>query len=434
MSSPLQQPPEVWAEALRAVARPMAWIASRCEGERPDVSVPLLQPLADHLAQESPDYRDHEAVFLSTGEETGALFGVFIHRTARGQAQGGVRHWPYPTLASFLDDGLRLSLGMGRKCALAGLWWGGGKALIARQPGAQWRDPAYRCRVYADFGRFVTALRGCYVTAEDAGTTPVDMEEIYRHTRFVTCVPSELGGSGNPSGMTAMGVVCAMEAALDVLGLGDLEGKRVAMQGAGNVGSFMIERLLAKGVERIVATELSAERRAALLDHFSDPRLTVRQVDADDSAILAEPCDILAPNALGGVLGPKTIPSIQARIVCGAANNQLLDDEVDAVRLADRGVLYVPDYVANRMGIVACCNEHAGNLPEDPEVLRHLDRRAPDSVYQVTRGILEQARAAGTHPVAVANRIADERSQEPHPVWGHRARAIIRSLTERDAA
>jgi glutamate dehydrogenase/leucine dehydrogenase len=318
---------------------------------------------------------------------------------------------------------------MGRKSALAGLWWGGGKGIIARQPGNRWRDSGYRRSVYADFGRFVSSLGGCYVTAEDAGTTPVDMAEIYRHTRFVTCIPRELGGSGNPSDMTAGGVVCAMEAALDALEMGSLSGKRIAMQGAGNVGTAMISRLLDAGVESIVVTELSEGRRLDLQDQFAGRPVGVRLVTPDDVAILAEPCDILAPNALGGVLGPKTIPSIQARIVCGAANNQLLDEERDAALLLERGITYVPDCVANRMGIVACSNEHTGGFSGDPQVFLHLERGADGSIYQHTRHILADARAAGVSPVVVANGLADELSREPHPIWGHRAWSIIEALT-----
>jgi glutamate dehydrogenase/leucine dehydrogenase len=339
-----------------------------------------------------------------------------------------VRYWPYASLGDFVSDGLRLALGMGRKCALAGLWWGGGKAVIAREPGERWRDPGHRRALFADFGRFVASLSGCYVTAEDAGTTPADMAEIYRHTRFATCVPTELGGSGNPSAMTARGVLCAMEAALEFLELGSLDGKRIAMQGAGNVGTHMIEGLLEKGVQEVVASELSHRRQAALIDRFEGTALTVRLVEPGDDAILAEPCDILAPNALGGVLGPGSISRLQARIVCGAANNQLVDDERDALLLAARGITYVPDYVANRMGIVACSNEHAGSLPDDPEIARHLDREASDSIHQVTQRILALARSGEMTSVAAANQLADLRAEELHPIWGHRARAIIDAL------
>ncbi len=426
--------PRSFAEQLLASGRRRAWIAPEpgaSDGGAPiRTSAPELTELAGFL-RASPDHREHEAVFLEVGRETGVLFGVFVHATVRGQAQGGVRHRPYSDVAAFLSDGLRLSLGMGRKCALAGLWWGGGKALIAKPPGPNGAtDDGYRRAVYADFGRFVTSLGGCYVTAEDAGTSPLDMAEIYRHTRFATCVPPDVGGSGNPSAMTAAGVVCAMEAALDFLEIGDLAGKRVAMRGAGNVGSFMIDDLLERGVEEISVTELDAEWREVLLERFAGKPVEVRLVEPDDDGILSESCDILAPNALGGSLNQKTIPGIAARIVCGCANNQLADDERDARMLAQRGITYVPDFVANRMGIVSCSNEHAGSLPSDPAILRHLKREWDGSIYRVTRDILERARESGETPVEAANRIADRRAHEPHPIWGHRANDIIRSLID----
>ncbi len=375
-----------------------------------------------------PDYQRHEAIFFEVGAETGALFAVFLHQSRRGQPQGGVRHWRFSSLESFLCDGLRLSLGMSRKSALAGLWWGGGKGLIAQQEGPLWRDPGYRRSLYGEFGRFVTSLRGSFIAGEDAGTTPTDIAELYRHTRYASCVPCEVGGSGNPSDMTSAGVVCAMEAALEFRGLGTLEGKTIAMQGTGNVGSFMNGRLFDKGVARIMATDLSPERRDELLDHFGDRPLDVRLVEPGDVAVLAEPCDILAPNGLGGALNAKTIPSIQAKIVCGAANNQLADERRDDARLAERGITCVPDYVANRMGIVSCCNEQYGVLPDDPFVQRHLDPSWGNSVHQVTRGVLKRAESRATTPLAAANELADERARDPHPIWGHRARQIIESL------
>ena len=198
----LDQPPERFAESLARAAGGRAFLVREAGGLR--ASCALLAPVAEALRGDEA-YADHEALFLATGESTGALLGAFIHRTERGQAQGGLRHWPYPSLGDFVRDGLRLARGMGRKCALAGLWWGGGKGLIARQPGDAWRDTRYREQLYADYARFFTSLRGCYVTAEDAGTTPADMAVIHRHTRFATCIPPEVGGSGNPSAMTAAG-------------------------------------------------------------------------------------------------------------------------------------------------------------------------------------------------------------------------------------
>ncbi len=231
-----------------------------------------------------------------------------------------------------------------------------------------------------------------------------------------------------PSEMTARGVVCGMEAALAFLRLGSLEGKTVAMQGTGNVGSRMIERLLEKGVGRIVASEVSAERQSETLDRFADRAVEVRLADPDDWSLFAEPCDIFAPNAVGGVIGPKTIPHLQARVVCGAANNQLADDRRDDQALQERGITFVPDFICNRMGIVSCANEQYGYVNHDPAIERHLGRAWHNSIFRVTQQILELARSSGITPVAAANRLADRLIEQPHPVWGHRSRQIVASL------
>ncbi len=425
----LEQAPARLAEALDRDAGGRGFVVRDPATGGLRASSPLLEPLAATLAERSEDYADHEALFFASGESTGALLGAFIHRTERGQAQGGLRHWPYPTVEAFVCDGLRLARGMGRKCALAGLWWGGGKGLIARQNDAAWRDPAYRERLYTDYARFVTSLRGCYITAEDAGTTPADMAVIHRHTRFATCIPPEVGGSGNPSAMTAAGVVSAMAAALQSEGLGGLEGKRIAMQGAGNVGSVMIELLLERGVRSIVASEISQEQRSLLLHRHCGAPLEVRSAEPGDESILATECDVLAPNALGGILNEKTIPSLRTKVICGAANNQLARSERDAALIAARGIVYVPDFVANRMGIVACSNEQTGSLEGDPLITRHLDPAWAGSIHRVTRRVLDRAREQGVSPVVAACRLADEASVELHPIWGHRAWQIIEGLT-----
>jgi len=391
-------------------------------------SAAWLEPIAAWMSADDRDVHRHEAVFLAIGPSTGALFAAFLHSTVRGQGAGGLRHWPYPRLEAFLRDGLRLALGMSRKNALAGLWWGGGKGIVARQGDAPWREPEYRRTLYREYGAFTTSLRGAYVTAEDAGTGPRDMAAVYETTRFVTCVPPEIGGSGNPSQPTAKGVVCAMEAALDHLGLGTLAGKTIAMQGAGNVAGYMIDELALRGCARIVATEISAERCAELRARHAGTVVEIRHVDAADRTIFAEPCDIFAPNALGGVLEPDTIAMLRAKIVCGAANNQLLDDRRDDRLLAERGILYVPDFVANRMGIVSCANEQYGSLPEDPAIERHFGRSWDNSVYAITTRVLERAAGEGITTSAAANALADEACAVPHPIWGHRSRDILDAL------
>lgn len=385
-----------------------------------------LGPLKQLLETDTRDSYAHEGVYLESGRRTGALLAAFVHWTTRGQAAGGLRHWPYATFESLVRDGLRLSRGMTRKNALAGLWWGGGKGIVAATDRS--RDPAWRQAVYADYGDFMTRIRGVYITAEDVGTTLADMAHVFGRTRFVTCVPPEQGGSGNPSRMTAHGVVCAMEGALAELGRGELTGKRVVMQGAGNVATFMMQRLLDRGVGSILATDIDGERLAEVGEQITDERLELKQVGRDDLSVFSERCDIFAPNALGGVLNEDTIPLLNTDLVCGAANNQLLDAEADAKRLAERGIPYVPDFLANRMGIVNCADEHVGSIPNDPTILRHLGREWDNAVYVVTRRVLARARDEGIHTAAAANALADELARVPNPIWPGRGEQIAASL------
>jgi len=428
MSSLLLKSPQAFAASLLDAGRRRAWIAWPPGSAALRASHPGLEPVARALAGD-PDYDRHEAIFLEVDAGSGALFGAFLHRTLRGQGQGGLRCWRYDAAGDFLRDGLRLARGMGRKSALAGLWWGGGKGVIALPPGSE-PEGASRARVFAAYGRFVTSLRGCYVTAEDVGTSPEDMRTLFAHTRFATCIPEDLGGSGNPAPMTAAGVVCAIEAALDWLGKGGLAAKRIAMQGAGNVSAHMVPRLLERGVGRIVASETSVERRAALLDAITDPRLTIRLVERDDPGILAEPCDVLVPNALGGVLGPKTIPDLHTGLVCGAANNLLADDARDGRALADRGIALVPDFVSNRLGIVACCDEEAGRVHPDPRIEAQLGRDDPHGIPRSVQAVLSRARERDETPTEAAGALADAAMAEPHPIHGDRCRRIVASLLE----
>lgn len=391
-------------------------------------SHPILEPLARTLAADCRDYDAHEAVFVQRGALTGVLQGAFVHRTRRGQAAGGVRYWHYPTVEAFLRDGLRLALGMTLKNALAGLWWGGGKGVMVRGTGVDPSDPDLRRAVYEEYGQMITELRGCYVTAEDVGTTPSDMASVFARTRFTTCIPPDVGGSGNPSGITALGVARGIEAALDHLGLGSVEGKTIFIQGLGQVGRFLACELARLGAGRIMASDVDLSSIEEL--KRIDPSVMVefrpaRERLAED---LAEPCDVLAPCATGGMLGPQTIPSITARVVCGAANNQLEDPQRDDRSLDERGVLYVPDFLVNRMGIVQCADEQYGVLDDDPRVTRHLGREWENSIYNLTRTVLEQAAASGKTPHRIALEMAARRSMELHPLWGHRGQVIIDSL------
>ncbi|MFH1469624.1 MAG: Glu/Leu/Phe/Val dehydrogenase dimerization domain-containing protein [Pseudomonadota bacterium] len=393
-------------------------------------SHPLLAPLAAAIQADARDYHGHQAVFFEIGAASGFLLSAAVHRTVRGQAAGGVRFWVYDTVEAFVRDGLRLARGMGHKNALAGLWWGGGKGVVARRPGVDHTDPAVRRAVYNDYGRFMTGIRGCYVTAEDAGTTTEDMADVFATTRHTTCIPERLGGSGNPSRLTATGVVVGMEAALHHLGMGDLEGKTVAMQGLGNVARFMIRDLCQRKVGRIVGTDV--DERAIELTQAMNPEapLEARVVPLGDASVLAEKADIVAPNAVGAVLNARTIPTVQAPIVCGAANNQLEDHGRDGPALQARGVLYCPDFLVNRMGIVNCANECYGSFDGDPAIQSHLDHGTEHGIFQRSLEVFRRAATSGLHPAEEAVRLAEELGAVPHPIWGNRGQQIIDFLVE----
>jgi glutamate dehydrogenase (NAD(P)+) len=400
--------------------------------ERVAASHPALAELAQMFESDRRDFDRHEGVFVQVAPETGVLQGAFVHRTCRGQGAGGVRLWRYANVEEYLRDGLRLARGMTHKNALAGLWWGGGKGVMAANSGKGAGEPAVRRRVYEEYGEFLTSLNGCYVTAEDAGTAVEDMAAVYSRTRFTTCIPPALGGSGNPSVPTARGVVRGMEAALHHLGRGDLSGKTIAVQGLGHVGGPLVGMLRERGVARVVGTDVDAARCAELARQFPSGNgftLEARVVERDDLSIFTEPADVLAPCATGGILSPRTIPAIAAPIVCGAANNQLEDPERDDLLLAGRGILYLPDFLVNRMGIVTCADEQFGYVGGDPAIELHLGD-GEGSIWRLSLAVLAEAERTGATPARVALALAERRSFEPHPIWGHRGARIIRSLVE----
>jgi len=239
---------EEFKEAMKAAGTRRVYLVWDDVERRVLASHAFLEPWADELARDRVDYQRHEGIFLEIGRQSDCLLGAFVHNTTRGQAAGGVRYWSYDRFADYLNDGIRLAKGMTHKNALAGLWWGGGKGVVARPE--NWRDPEVRRVVFREYGDFISSLQGCYVTAEDVGADTSDMYQVLTGTRFTTCIPVETGGSGNPSVPTARGVVTGMEAALDYRGMGTLQDKTVAVMGTGHVGVPLIRFLLEKGVQR----------------------------------------------------------------------------------------------------------------------------------------------------------------------------------------
>ncbi len=309
----------------------------------------------------------------------------------------------------------------------------GGEGARASWPGARTGTISiliFAHALYRDYGRFMSGLCGCYVTAEDAGTTPDDMAFVYSTTRYTTCIPEKFGGSGNPSVLTATGVVVAMEAALEHLGMGSLEGKTIVMQGLGNVALHMLGDLLDRKVEKIVGADINDWTIDRVKKTYPDAPIEARLVEPGDVSIFSEPGDVFAPNAVGAVLNPVTIPQIRTAIVCGAANNQLEDPKRDQHTLHERGILYVPDFLANRMGIVNCANEQYGRFDGDPAIYAHLERETPTGIYQRCMEVFARAKSSGRTPADEASDLADELSQELNPIWGHRSQKVINFLVE----
>lgn len=393
-----------------------------------NVSDTKLQALADFINADKRDFMQHEGMLFQVSEKHDVLFGAFIHKTNRGQASGGLRYWHYATMEDFIRDGMRLSKGMTRKNALANLWWGGGKGIMVHNPSNDKNDKQMREELYKDYGRFITSINGCYITAEDVGTCEEDMGNIFTQTRFTTCIPASVGGSGNPSSATALGVVHGMEAALKYLDMGNLEGKTVAVQGMGHVAEPMMGYMFERNVAKIIAVDIHQDLIDAVKEKYKNENLEARLVDIKDSSILFEECDILAPCATGAILNCETIPQINAKIICGASNNQLKHSVIDGQAVADRNITYVPDFLVNRMGIVNCADEQSGYIDDDPYFYRHLDQDFEFSVFQTALRVLEESKKSNLPPADVAIKLADVLAEENNPIYGHRGEKIIASL------
>jgi leucine dehydrogenase len=320
---------------------------------------------------------------------------VAVHSTARGPALGGCRMWHYEDSRAAVRDALRLSRAMTYKSAVAGLPLGGGKGVIMLrdEPDAERRADALR-----DFGDTVDLLQGAYVTAEDVGTSAADMDLIATRTSHVSGLARERGGSGDPSPYTALGVVTAIEVACErVFGSGSLEGRSVAVVGLGHVGAQVAERLAQAGA-RLVVADIDRSKQE-LADRLGATWTTPGE------ALTAE-VDVYAPCALGGILDDETVPALKAPIVAGAANNQLAADHVADV-LNARGVLWVPDFVANAGGIINIAVEfEPGGY--DPALAEQRVRGIGDTLREVFDG----AERTSMTPLAAAMELARRRLAE----------------------
>jgi leucine dehydrogenase len=335
---------------------------------------------------------DYEELRVVSGRRSGATIAIALHSTALGPALGGARMWHYESPGDGIEDALRLARAMTFKAAAAGLSLGGGKGVICA-PTPERPEGEARRAMLLDFGDAVASLGGKYVTAEDVGTGAADMAVIAERTSHVVGLPGERGGSGDPSPVTARGVLAALRACLEHRhGDPSLTGVRVCVVGAGHVGG-RLARLLVGGGAEVTTTDVDPSRRALAEE------LGARWVDPSD-AILTE-CDVLAPCALGGVIDAATVERLRCQIICGAANNVLADESL-AADLTRRGIVYAPDFIANAGGLISVYAE-----------LRHLDRQAVAGLVDHIGGtiglILDAADRHGTTPLAEAQCLALQR-------------------------
>lgn len=335
----------------------------------------------------------HEQVVFCSDPAAGLRAIISIYSTALGPALGGTRFYPYDSEEDALTDVLNLSRAMAYKAACAGLDLGGGKAVILGDPATDKTEVLLRA-----YGRFVQSLDGRYITACDVGTYVEDMDVISRECDYVVGRSVASGGSGDSAVLTAYGVFHGMRAAAQTRwGTPSLAGRRVGVSGVGKVGRHLVGHLVDDGAA-VVVCDVNAEATGAVVSAY--PAVEV----AEPEALVGLPMDVFAPCALGGVLNEETVPALQAEIVCGAANNQLDHPGIEKV-LADRGILYAPDYVVNAGGLIQVADETRG----------YVESRArlhAAGIFRTTLTVFSLAAEEGVPPAVAADRLAERRMTE----------------------
>lgn len=333
---------------------------------------------------------DHEQIVLCNDNATGLKAIIAIHNTVLGPGLGGTRMWHYATEAEALNDVLRLSRGMTFKAAISGLNLGGAKAVIIGDASKHKSEALMR-----KFGRFVENLNGKYITAEDVGTTTKDMEYVNMETEHVVGLPESMGGGGDPSPVTAYGVYMGMKAsAKKAYGSESLAGKKVSVQGIGKVGMHLVELLHEEGAEIWVS-----DINEASLKHASSA-YKAKVVTNDD--IYSLPVDIFAPCALGAILNTDNINALNCNIIAGAANNQLAVEDEHGPMLANKGILYAPDFLINAGGLINVYSEWIGYNRENA-------MRDTEKIYDTTLSIFSFAEEQKIHTQKAAILLAEKR-------------------------
>jgi leucine dehydrogenase len=349
--------------------------------DRSEVSSKIIEQMGLH---------NHEQVVFCQDRSTGLKAIIAVHNTVLGPSLGGTRMWMYKSEEEALKDVLRLSRGMTYKSSLAGLNLGGGKAVIigdARQHKSE--------ALFRRFGKFVDSLAGKYITAEDVGVNTRDMEFVHMETDHVAGLPEYMGGSGDPSPVTAYGVYVGMKAAAkERYGNDNLHGKRILVQGVGHVGEYLVKHLVKEGA-KVMVSDIYEDRLKAMVDAYG-----VEVVEVDQ--VYDVPMDIYSPCALGATVNDDTLDRLKCSIIAGAANNQLADEVKHGQEVMSRGMIYVPDYLINAGGIINCYWEVIGYN-------RDAAMRSTEEIYNTASRIFAMSKEENLPTYLCANRLAEAR-------------------------
>ena len=344
--------------------------------------------------------RNHEQVVYCNDPSSGLKAIIAIHSTALGPALGGCRMYPYKNEEDALVDVLRLSRGMTYKASIANLNLGGGKAVIIADPEKDKSEVLLR-----SFGKFVDSLNGKYITAEDVGMSVHDMEYIRMETKHVTGIKRAMGGSGDPSILTALGLYIGMQAALKKkLNILNIKGLKVGIQGLGKVGYYLCNHLKDGGAE-IYGYDVDKDKLNRATEDFG-------LIPVSNDELLSMDLDIFSPCALGAIVNPNSIKTLKCSIIAGAANNQLEKETRDSKLLLKKGIMYVPDYVINSGGLMNVANELQGYNKEKA-------RYQVEGIYHILMRIFDYAIANNISTLEAANHLAERRISE-FVRWNHK--------------
>jgi len=330
---------------------------------------------------------NHEQLLFCSDNETGLKAIIAVHNTVLGPALGGTRMWAYNNEMEALNDVLRLSRGMTYKNAISGLNLGGGKAVIIGDSRSMKSEALFR-----RFGKFVHSLAGKYITAEDVGISPIDMSYVAMETPHVVGLP---GKSGDPSPVTAFGVYMGIKASAKAqFGSDSLAGKKVAVQGVGHVGEYLVKHLTAEGAD-VSITDIHEDTLKRVSTQYGAKVVGLNEIYDIDM-------DIYAPCALGATVNDDTLKRLKCSIIAGAANNQLAKEQIHGKAVMDKGIIYAPDFAINAGGVINCYSEVANLTPE-------WSMQKAEEIYTTISNIVSRSNSEGIPTYQIANRMAEER-------------------------